>query len=59
MVIFSKKDNKKMLSLEDIWKKIKMLILYPLMEKNYSLGIFQFRKSINFIAKASEMIYWT
>ena len=34
-----------------------MLILYPLIKKNYSPGIFQFRKSIDFIAKVSEMIY--
>ena len=34
-----------------------MLILYSLMEKNYSLGIFQLRKSIDFIAKVSEIIF--
>ena len=28
------------------------------MEKNYSLGIFQLRKSINFIAKVSEIIFF-
>ena len=27
------------------------------MEKNYSLGIFQLRKSIDFIAKVSEIIF--
>ena len=44
-------------SLEHIRSKIKMLILYSLMEKNYSLGIFQLRKSIDFIAKVLEIIF--
>ena len=57
MAIFSTKNNKIMLSLEHIWNKIKMLILYSLMEKNYSLGNFQLRKSIDFIAKVSEIIF--
>ena len=60
MTIFSTKNNKIMLSLGHIWNKIKMLILYSLMEKNYSLCIFQLRKSIDFIAKESEIVFfWT
>ena len=43
-----------MLSLEHISNKIKTLILYSLMEKNYSLGIFQLRNSIAFIANVSD-----
>ena len=57
MTIFSTKNNKIMLSLGHIWNKIKMLILYSLMEKNYSLDIFQLRKPIDFIAKVSEIIF--
>ena len=34
-----------------------MLKLYSLMQKNYSLGIFQLRKSLDFIAKVSEIIF--
>ena len=34
-----------------------MLILYSLIEKNYSLGILQLRKSVDFIAKVSEIIF--
>ena len=33
-----------------------MLILYSLKEKNHSLGIFQSRKSIDFVTKVSEII---
>ena len=57
MAIFSTKNNKIMLSQEQIWNKIKMLILYSSMKKNYSLGIFQLRKSIDFIAKVLEIIF--
>ena len=57
MAIFSTKNNKIMLSQEQIWNKIKMLILYSSMKKNYSLGIFQLRKSIHFIAKVLEIIF--
>ena len=42
-----------MLSLEHI----KILILYSLMEKNYSSGNFQLRTSIDFIAKVPEIFF--
>ena len=46
-----------MSSFEHIENKIKIIILYSLMEKNYSLGIFQLRKPIDFIVKVSEIIF--
>ena len=55
---FSTKNNKIMLLLEHILNKIKMLILYALMKKNYSLCIFQLRKSTDFIVKVSEIIFF-
>ena len=57
IAIFSTKSNKIMLSLEYIWNKVKMLILYLLMEKNYSWGIAQSIKSVDFIVKVSENIF--
>ena len=47
-----------MLSLEHISNKIRMPIVYSLMEKNHSFGISQLRKSIDFIAKVSEIIFF-
>ena len=58
MAILNTKNNKIMLSLEHILNKIEMLVLYSLMERNYFLGIFQLRKSIDFIAKVSKIIFW-
>ena len=40
-----------------IRNKIKMLILYSLTEKSYSLSIFQLRKFKDFIEKVSEISF--
>ena len=57
IAIFSTKNSNFMSSFEHIENKIKIIILYSLMEKNYSLGIFQLRKPIDFIVKVSEIIF--
>ena len=57
MAILRTKNNKIMLSLEHTLDKIEMLILYSLVEKNYSLGIFQLRKYTDFTAKLTEITF--